>query len=147
MMTREQAIEKVNKLLAMAESPSANPNEKANAEKQAKRIMNDYHLTGDDLRASGKIAAFDQIASDVKNYVAKHPQVGGIESIFLTPAFISDMLGQAHGNLTPQNKVALIDKITSGLRLAHLLFGNSNQTVNDLRAIIESALKSHGLPT
>jgi len=147
MLTREQAIEKVNKLLALAQSPSVNPHEKTNAETQAKKLMVDYHLTDDDLKSSSKVAAFDQIVHAVKEYATKHPQIGNIDSIFGSQTLVSEVLGQAERNLTPQNKVAMLDKLTSGLQIAHFLFGKSNQTVNDLRTIIETTLKSNGLST
>jgi hypothetical protein len=147
-MTKEQAIEKVNKLLALATNPAVNPNEKTSAEKQAKKLMLDYHLTADDLRSSSKVAAFDEIVNMVQEYAKKHPGLHDLESgIFGAAPLVDDVLGKTKLNLTPRSKAAAIDKIASGLRLARLLFGDSNQTVNDLRAIVESTFKSHGLPT
>lgn len=147
MLTKEQAIEKVNKLLALARNPSGNEHEKASAETQARKLMEDYHLTDDDLGASNKVAAFDQIVQAVKEYAVKHPQISNIDSIFGSQLLVKEVLEQAHRNLTPQNKVAMLDKMTGALKVAHFLFGKSNQTVNDLCAIVETTLKSNGIPT
>lgn len=146
MLTREQAIERINKLLTLARNPSANPHEKANAENQAQKLMGDYHLTEGDLKSSSKVAAFDEIVKSIKDYAVKHPQIDDIGSMFGSQKLMNDVLEQAQRDLTPQNKVVLFDKLTSALRLAHFLFGSSNQTINDIRAIIETTLKSHDLP-
>jgi len=142
-MTRTQAIERVNKLLAIARSPTANPNEREVAEKQARTLMEKHHLSTSDLLVSGKVAAFDKLVDIVGEYTSKHPDLKN--NSFGALQVIGDLLAKSKKEIAPSAKAALLDKISSGLGFATTFFGTSNRTLIDLKAIVDSVVKSQGL--
>jgi hypothetical protein len=142
-MTRQQAIDRVNKLLAVARSPTANPHEREVAEKQARALMDKHELSPSDLLVSGKVAAFDKLVDIVGEYTSKHPDLKN--NSFGALQVIGDLLTKSKHEIKPAAKAALLDKISSGLGFATTFFGSSNRTLVDLKAIVDSVLKSHNL--
>jgi hypothetical protein len=134
-VTKIQAIEKATKLLALAKG-TANPNEKAVAERRAQDLMRKHHLTVADLKENGKAAAFDKLVDILGDYTSRHPdlQKGGFGALQV----INEVLSHSKGNLTSATKTVLLDKIRSGLNMATFLFGNSNHTLNDIKGIHKS---------
>lgn len=142
-MTKIQAIARVNKLLALAKSPTANPHERDAAEKQARALMEKHGLKASDLTVSNKVAAFDKLIDIVGEYTAKNPDLKN--NSFGAMQVIGDLLAKSKKDIAPSAKAALLDKISSGLGFATTFFGSSNRTLVDLKAIIDSVVKSHNL--
>jgi phage I-like protein len=141
-MTKTQAIEKVTKLLALAKG-TANPNEKANAERRARDLMTKHGLSDADLKENGKAAAFDKLVDILGEYTSKHPDLQ--QNKFGAVPLISEVLNHSKGNLTNATKTVLLDKINSGLSMLTFVFGSSNQTLNDVKGIVDSIYKSFGI--
>ena len=142
-MTKPQAIARVNKLLALARSATANPHEREVAEQQARALMEKHGLTLSDLAITGKVAAFDQLVDIMGEYTSKHPDLKN--NSFGALQVIGDLLTKSKKDITPAAKAALLDKVSSGLGMATTFFGSSNHTLLDLKAIVDSVIKSHDL--
>ena len=52
MMDKQKILDKVTKLMSLANSPGANTNEAATALRQARSLMAKYNIESDELRAS-----------------------------------------------------------------------------------------------
>jgi hypothetical protein len=141
-MTRAQAIDRVKKLMALAKG-SKEPNERASAERRAAELKMKYHLEDADIQASGKAAAFDDLVGIVGEYSSKHPELQ--DNMFGAAKIIEEVLDHSKKNLVPSHKAVLLDKIVTGLSMATFVFGDSNQTLNDIRGIVDSLLKTHEL--
>lgn len=141
-MTKAQAIEKVTKLMALA-SGTANPNERANAEKRARDLMAKHGITDFDLKENGKAAAFDKIVDILGEYTSKHPDLQ--QNSFGALPMINEVLKHSKENITSATKTVLLDKVNAGLNMATFLLGNSNRTLNDIKGIVESVYKSFGI--
>jgi hypothetical protein len=141
-MTKAQAIEKVTKLLALA-AGTANPNERANAEKRAHDLMQTHGLTDADLKENGKAAAFDKLVDILGEYTAKHPDLQ--RNQFGALHLIGEVINHSKTNMTNATKTVLLDKINSGLNMATFIFGNNNHTLNDIKGIVDSIYKSFGI--
>jgi hypothetical protein len=142
-MTKAQAIDRVNKLLALARSTTGNPHERDAAEKQARLLMEKHHLTPADLTISSKVVAFDKLVDIVGEYTSKHPDLQS--NSFGALQVINDLLTKSKKNIAPSAKAALLDKVSSGLGMATTFFGSSNRTLVDLKTIVDSVIKSCNL--
>jgi uncharacterized protein with beta-barrel porin domain len=142
-MTKIQAIERTNKLLAIACSLTANPHERDVAQKQADALMQKHGLVASDLTVSSKVAAFDKLVDIMGEYTSKHPDLKN--NSFGAIQVIGDLLSRSKKDIAPSAKAALLDKISSGLGLATSFFGTSNRTLVDLKAIVDSVTKSFNL--
>lgn len=56
-MDKQKVLDKVTKLMALANSPGANTNEAATALRQARALMSQYNIESDELRASQVVEA------------------------------------------------------------------------------------------
>jgi hypothetical protein len=139
-MTKAQAIERVKKLQALAKG-SKEPNEKANAERRAAELIRKYSLVDSDIRESGKAAAFDALTSILGEYSSKHPDLQ--QGIFGAEKIIEEILAHSKKNLSSPQKAVLLDKISAGINMATFFLGSSNHTLNDVKGIVESVLKTH----
>jgi glycyl-tRNA synthetase beta subunit len=141
-VTKAQAIERVKKLLALAKG-SKEPNERASAERRAAELKTKFSLSDADLQTSDKVAAFDELVGIIGEYSSKHPELQ--QNMFGAAQIIEEVLAHSKKNLAGSHKAVLLDKISSGIEVASFLIGNSNRTLNDIREIVESVLKSHNL--
>lgn len=139
-MTKANAIDRILKLRNLAAN-NTNTNEKATAAKQAASLMSKYGITENDLKSSGKIAAFDRLVDILGEYSSKHPDLE--HNTFGAAKVIQDALTQAKKDLPQGRKAVLLDQISQGLKMAKFVMGNSNRTINDLDGIVDSVLKSY----
>ena len=107
-MTKQQAIARVNKLLALAKSPTANHHERDTAEKQVRALMAKYKLTPADLTVSCKVEAFDKLVDIVGEYTAKHPDLKN--NSFGALQVIGDLLTKSKKDIAPSAKAALLEQ-------------------------------------
>ncbi len=56
-MDKQKVLDKVTKLMALANSPGANTNEAATALRQARALMSQYNIESDELRACQVVEA------------------------------------------------------------------------------------------
>jgi hypothetical protein len=136
---RAKIIERVLKLRALARG-SSNENEKKMAAKRAIDLMEKHGLTTADLEGSGKTAAFDKLVDVLGEYTAKHPDLAN--NTFGVSKIIEDVLGHAKTNLPQGRKVVLLDQLSQGLKIARVILGNGNRTLNDVSGIVESVVKT-----
>ena len=139
-MTKAQAIEHVKKLQALAKG-SKEPHEKASAKLRAAELMKKYQLVDSDIRESGKAAAFDALTGILGQYSSKHPDLQ--HGIFGAEKIIEEILSHSKKNLTAPQKAVLLDKMSKGIDIATFFLGNTNRTLNDVKVIVESVLKTH----
>lgn len=140
-MTGDKAkiIERVIKLRALARS-TTNPNEKKVAAQRALDLMKKHDLTADDLESSGKTAAFDKLVDVLGEYTSKHPDLKA--SPFGVAKIVEETLGHAKKNLSQGRKVVLLDQLGQGLKIAKMILGDDNRTLNDVSGIVDSVLKN-----
>ena len=141
-MTKSQAIERVKKILALAKG-SKEPHERQSAETRAARIMEQYKILPSDLQEADKVAAFDELVGILGEYTSKHPDLQ--RGAFGTEKIVEEILSHSKKNLAGSHKAVLLDKISKGLDMATFFLGTSNRTVNDIKGIVESVLKSHNV--
>ena len=136
---RAKIVERVVKLRALARG-SKNENERKVAAQRALDLMEKHGLTTDDLESSGKTAAFDKLVDVLGEYTSKHPDLA--QSTFGVSKIVEDVLGHAKKNLTQGRKVVLLDQLGQGLKIARMVLGDGNRTLNDVSGIVDSVVKS-----
>lgn len=136
---RAKIIERVLKLRALARS-STSENEKMMAARRALNLMAKHSLTTADLEGSGKTAAFDKLVDVLGEYTSKHPDLAS--NTFGVSKIIEDVLGHAKKNLPQGRKVVLLDQLSQGLKIARMILGDGNRTLNDVSGIVESVVKT-----
>jgi ElaB/YqjD/DUF883 family membrane-anchored ribosome-binding protein len=142
-MTKKDAIEKVAKLLKLAEgNPSSH--EAATAKAQADKLIKEHHLDKSDLSANKMTAAFDDLVDALQNYVANHPGIpDGIMGAASTMAVVKDTISRIK-NIGEGDKAAHLKKFATVVYTSALFFG-SNSTVSAIKSILDATLKTHGL--
>jgi carboxylesterase type B len=141
-VTKAQAIERVKKLIALANG-SKEPNERASASRRAAELKTKFGLSDSDLQTSDKVAAFDELVGIIGEYSSKHPELQ--QNMFGASQIIEEVLSHSKRNLAESHKTVLLDKISKGLDIATFIVGTSNPTLNDIKGIVECVLKSHNL--
>ena len=136
---RAKIIERVLKLRALARG-SKNEHEKKVAAQRALDLMEKHDLTTTDLESSGKTAAFDKLVDVLGEYTSKHPHL--VQNTFGVSKIIADVLGHAKKNLPQGRKVVLLDQLGQGLKIARMVLGDGNRTLNDVSGIVDSIVKS-----
>ena len=139
MTDRAKIIDRVIKLRALARS-STNPNEKKTAAQRALDLITKHQLTSDDLESSGKTAAFDKLVDVLSEYTSKHPDLA--QSPYGVSKIVEDVLGHAKKNLPQGRKVVLLDQLGQGLKVARMILGDDNRTLNDVAGIVDSVVKN-----
>lgn len=140
-MTKTEAIDKVSKLLKLAEG---NPNShEANAAKaQAEKLIQEHGLNKADLSAGKMTAAFDDLVDALQKYVANHPGLpDGIMGAASTLAIVQDTIARVK-NIGENDKAAYLKKFAGVVRTSSIFFG-SNSTVSAIKSILDATLKSH----
>lgn len=141
-MTKKQAIDRVNKLRALAKG-TPNANEREVAAKRAREIMKEHHLTDADLRVADKVTAFDDLLTTLDTYASKHPDL--TQSTFGASEIVREILGHAKTKLPEDHKASLFGQLSQGLDLVKLVFGNTNKTLRDVSSIVDAVKKRHGV--
>jgi hypothetical protein len=137
-MTKDQAVKRIAKLRTLARG-TTNPNERDAAEKQARTLMDEHHLREDDLATPDKISSFDELVDVLGTYVIKHPD---LKNTFGASKIVVDVLEQAKHNLSPEQKIKLLARLSQGLRIARLVVGDGNPTLNEIDQIFKEATKT-----
>lgn len=139
-MTKAQAIDRVCKLRALAKSTTSQ-NERETANKQAAALEEKHGIKEADLRASGKSAAFDDLAKAFAEYSSKHPDLKTSAPTVLA-GLVDSILGRVK-KLPRGKKSVLIDNLGTAITIAKFVFGDSNKTLNDLSTIVTTILKHY----
>jgi hypothetical protein len=138
-MTRERILDRAAKLAALAEG-STNPNEKSVATKQLHEFLRKHNLKRSDLDIGAKVEAFDKLADLLGTYAQKHPD---LERSFGVSKIVNEILGHAKTELPKERKTIILGQISQGLKLAKLVMGDTNRTLNDVAGIVESIMKTY----
>ena len=138
-MKKSDAAEKVAKLRRLAEG-SKNPHEAESARKQADKIAQENGLTEDDLSNGRCAAAFDDLVGAVEEIVDNAPIPRGL---FDTGAIIREVTSKIR-NLGEDDKAKKMRQVATGIRVAAMIAGN-NQTVAELKAVLDAVIKNHEL--
>lgn len=138
-MTKPEAIERVKKLLALAQSTTS-PAERQNAETTAKRLMAEHGITENDLKIEAKLKAFSAIADFVSKYSKKHPlSTDGVLGSF---DIIGEVVNQSSLHISDNHKAVLVDKLAKNFSLISFIVGDKHK---ELLSVVETTLKQHGL--
>jgi len=137
--TKREAAEKVAKLRRLADS-TKNPHEKATARRQADKLAAEYGLGKEDLDAGKMAAAFDDLVGAVERVVENAPIPKGI---FDTGSIIREVTGKIR-KLDDADKSKKLRQVATAVRVAAMIAGD-NKTVAELKAVLDSVLKSHDL--
>lgn len=127
-MTRDEAAEKVAKLLRLAQD-RANPHEADSARRRAEKIIAEHGLTPDDMAAGNRAAAFDELVSELEGYVSRHPVVGG--GLFDQVSVVRDVLARLRG-LARVEKSRRLGQVEVAVHVAVVVAGDS-PVVRDVR--------------
>jgi hypothetical protein len=138
-MTKDKILDKAAKLKALAES-STNPNERKVAAQRLKEFLAKHELTEADLETGPKIEAFDKLADLLGTYAQRHPD---LERSFGVSKIVNEILGHAKTELPKARKTIILGQISQGLRLAKLVMGDTNKTLNDVAGIVDSILTTY----
>lgn len=138
-MTKKEAAEKVAKLMKLANG-SSNPHEAETAKKQAEKIANEHGLSPSDLETGKLSAAFDELVDGIQRFVANHPAMP--EGLFNSSAIVHDVLNKIK-NIGEADKSVRLRQVTTIIRTASFFTGN--QTISGIKAVLDSALKNHGV--
>jgi hypothetical protein len=111
------------------------------AARRALELMEKHGLTASDLESSGKTAAFDKIVDALGEYSSKHPDLAS--NTFGAAQIVGDVLLHAKRNLPQGRKVVLVDQLSRGIKIAKMLLGDNNHTLNDISGIVDTILKNH----
>jgi carboxylesterase type B len=139
-MTRKDAAEKVAKLMKLANG-SSNANEAATAKAQAEKLVAEHGLTDNDLLSEEMAAAFDDLVDSVQKVVASHPALP--PGLFNSSAIVTDILHKIK-NLGDTDKATRLKQITTIVRTASFIAGDK-PIVAEIKAVLDSTLKNHGL--
>lgn len=138
-MTKKEAAEKVAKLMKLA-SGSNNPHEAETARNQAEKIAKDHDLSSGDLETGKLSAAFDELVDGIQKFVSNHPAMP--EGLFNSSAIVHDILNKIK-NIGETDKSVRLRQVTTIVRTA--AFFTNNQTISGIKAVLDSALKNHGV--
>jgi hypothetical protein len=141
-VTRKAAAEKVAKLMKLAKS-STNPHEVSTARSQANKIVEENGLSDSDLLSGEMASAFDDLVDSVKKAVAQHPAVSSGMFDSMGGAMIDQVLVKIK-NLDDTDKATRLRQITTLVRAANLIAG-SQPLVAEIKTILDTTLKNHGL--
>lgn len=138
-MTKERILERASKLKALAEG-STNPNERDVAAKRLKEFLKKHGLKESDLDVETKGEAFDKLADILGTYAQKHPN---LERSFGVSKIVNEILVHAKTELPREKKTLILGQISQGLKLAKLVMGDTNKTLNDVAGIVETILNTY----
>lgn len=127
----------------MAEG-SSNSNEREVARRRLKEFLKKHSLRESDIDVAPKSEAFDKLTDILGTYAQKHPD---LEKSFGVSKIVNELLLSAKRDLPMGKKTVLLGQISQGLRLAKLVMGNTNNTLNDVSNIVETILRTYDIKT
>ena len=136
-MRREDAAERVAKLMRLAKSPE--PHEAASARKAARKIVREHDLSLEDLSAGKKAYAFESLVGEVARLVPS-----------LQEPLVRELRRKISG-LTRARKSRCLEDASKVLEVASLVngllsrVGMGSATVAMLQTILDDTLEDHGL--
>jgi adenylate cyclase class IV len=139
-MTKKDAAEKVAKLMKLAKG-SANEHESATARAKADSLAKEYGLTANDLLAGEMAAAFDELVDEFHKFVVNHSPM--TDGMFGTTAVVTDVLSKIK-NVKDTDKATRLRQIAGVIRIASFIAGD-NQIVAEVKVVLDTALKNHGI--
>jgi hypothetical protein len=139
-MLKKDVAEKVAKLMKLAKG-STNPHEAASAKKQAEKLVQEHSLTDDDLMSGEMATAFDELVDSIQKLVASHPDLPS--GLFNSSAIVTDVLHKIK-NLGDTDKSKRLRQITTLVRTVSFIAGD-NPIIAEVKAILDSTLKNHGV--
>jgi hypothetical protein len=138
-VNKKDAAEKVAKLRRVAQGTS-NPNEADTARRQADKLASDHGLTEQDLSSGQMAAAFDALVEEVEKVVSRSAIPTGL---FGTESVIKDVLGKIR-NFREDDKAKKLRQVALVIKVGAMIAGN-NTTVSEIKTVLDSVLKNHGL--
>lgn len=146
-MTRQEAAEKVAKLVSLARG-NANPHEAAAARAQAKRIVDEHKLTLEEMSAGKKAHAFDDLVVAVRKTIADSPDMP--PGLFGTASAVSGILNHLE-KMSEESKSRRLDEVGKLIETASVLnkalsnVGLSSPIVTQIKATFDATLAAHDL--
>lgn len=137
-MKREEAVEKVVKLMRLAKGTPAS-HEASAARSQARKIVREYDLNAEDLSAGKKAAAFDTLVKEILHLVPllQEPLTGGVR--------------QKLAGITKSHKSRHLEDAAKLIEVASLVngllgkVGMGSSTIPKMKKILDDTLAAHGL--
>ncbi len=145
-MTRQEAAEKVAKLLRLARD-NTNPHEAAAARAQAKKIMGEHKLTVDEVSAGKKARAFDDLVATLKTSIEGRGNL--MPGLFSTKDVVGGILSKIEA-MSDIDKSKRLDEVAKLMETACLLDGALSKIgvaspISNLKKIFDNTLEAHGL--
>jgi len=139
-MLKKEAAERVAKLIKLANG-STNSHEAASAKSQAEKLVLEHGLSNDDLMSGEMASAFDELVDSIPKIVASHPVLS--QGLFDASAIVTDILAKIKA-IDDLDKVKRLRQVANMVRTASFFAGN-NPTIAEVKAILDSTLKNHGI--
>jgi hypothetical protein len=139
-MRKQEAAEKVAKLMKLARD-NPNPHEQDSARSRARKIVEDNHLSVEDLSAGKKAAAFDDLVAAIRRKISTGPAV---------PAGLFGILSKLE-SMSRESKSRRLDEAYKLVEAASLFngaltaVGLGTSVVGDVKKIFEETLAAHDL--
>lgn len=147
-MTKLDAAEKVAKLMRLSRGTS-NPHEASTAREQAKKLVEEYQLTSDELSAGKKADAFDDLVEAVRRLVAGRPDPS--RGLFDTSDVISNVLAKLT-SMEKSDKARRLDEAAKLVEAACLIDDvlskmglGGNTLVKNVKKVFDETLRNHNL--
>lgn len=133
-MTKQQAINRINKLEKLAKNHAAQPNEVESAKKVIAELKKKYSLDATDLAQAAKAEAFDELMGDLDRYVTRHRDQ--------VPSAVFEVFDKIKRETSGKDKAAALEKIVTGIRITSILFGYNN-SVRTIKETVTAVLTKH----
>jgi hypothetical protein len=146
-MRKQEAAEKVAKLMKLARD-NPNPHEQDSARSRARKIVEDNHLSVEDLSAGKKAAAFDDLVAAIRRKISTGPAVPA--GLFGTSDIVSGILSKLE-SMSRESKSRRLDEAYKLVEAASLFngaltaVGLGTSVVGDVKKIFEETLAAHDL--
>jgi hypothetical protein len=146
-MTKQDAAEKVAKLMKLARY-NKNPHEEASARNKARKLVEDNHLSVEDLSAGKKAAAFDDLVAAIRRKISASPAMPA--GLFGTSSIVSGILSKLEA-VSRESKSRRLDEAYKLVEAAAMfngaldVIGLGTRVVGDVRKIFEDVLTAHDL--
>ena len=145
-MTKQEAAEKVAKLLQLAKNNS-NPHEATAARNRAKKLIGEYELSVEELSAGKKARAFDDLVAALKTSIEVRGNLA--PGLFSTRDVVGGILSKIEA-MSDTDKSKRLDEVAKLMETACLLDGALSKIgvaspIGNLKKIFNDTLEAHGL--
>jgi len=140
-VTRQGAAERVAKLRRLADDPRTPPSEAENARAQATKLAAEHSLGEADLELGRIGSAYDELVDRLEKLALNNPKLP--TGIFGAEQVVVDVLHKLK-QVGDSDKSRRLRAVTTTVRTAHLFLGNT-PLIDNVKIILDSVLKNHGL--